>query len=55
MNFGSYLPGKFLGSTLVVVNLSDSEQIIELSVDSKNYKYNKSELIEQFPEVKKVR
>ena len=49
------MPGKFLGSTLVVVNLSDSEQIIELSVDSKNYKYSKPDLVKQFPETKKVR
>ena len=54
MNFGTYLPGKFLGSTLIVANLSECEQIIELSVDSASYKYKKEDLIKQYPDVKKV-
>ena len=54
MNFGTYLPGKFLGSTLIVANMSDCEQIIELSVDSNTYKYKKEHIVEQFPEIKKV-
>ena len=33
ISFNTYMPGKMLGSTLVVVNKTDSEQIIELSVD----------------------
>lgn len=41
MNFGNFLPGKFLGSTLIVANKTEYEQIIELSVDSLNYKYEK--------------
>ena len=48
MNFNTYLPGKLLGSTLMVTNLTDCEQIIELSVDSQNYKYYKSEIKKQF-------
>jgi len=44
MNFGSFLPGKFLGSTLIVANKTECEQIIELSVDGTNYKYKKDEL-----------
>ena len=54
MNFGTFLPGKFLGSTLIVANMSECEQIIELSVDSSSYKYQKSQIIDQFPDVKKV-
>lgn len=48
MNFNQYLPGKLLGSTLMVTNLTECEQIIELSVDSQNYKYYKSEINKQF-------
>lgn len=34
LNFGSYLPGgKLLGSSLHISNLSNFEQIIELSID----------------------
>ena len=51
MNFNSYLPSKLLGSTLLVSNISECEQIIELSVDSNNYKYNKNDIIKQFPGV----
>ena len=54
MNFGTYLPGKFLGSTLIVANKTDSEQIIELSVDGMNYKYKKDELVKRYPDIKKV-
>jgi hypothetical protein len=45
MNFNSFLPRKLLGSTLLVSNISECEQIIELSVDSNNYKYNKNDII----------
>ena len=45
MNFGTFLPGKFLGSTLIVANQTECEQIIELSVDGMNYKYKKEELV----------
>ena len=46
MNFGTYLPGKFLGSTLIVANMSECEQIIELSVDSNTYKYKKEHILQ---------
>lgn len=50
MNFNTYLPGKLLGSNLLVCNKTDCEQIIELSVDQQSYTYNKLSLAEQFPE-----
>ena len=37
-----------LGSTLSVGNLSDCEQIVELSVDSTNKRYKKSQIGEKF-------
>jgi len=35
INFGTFAPGKLLGSTLLVRNKSNSEQIVQLVVDSK--------------------
>ena len=34
LNYSTFYPGKMLGSTLSVGNLSNAEQIVELSVDS---------------------
>lgn len=34
LNYGTFYPGKLLGSTLVVGNLTNCEQIVELSVDA---------------------
>lgn len=42
LNYSSFYPGKMLGSTLSVGNLSDCEQIVELSVDAANLSYKKS-------------
>lgn len=39
LNYSTFYPGKMLGSTLSVGNLSDCEQIVELSVDSLNQSY----------------
>ena len=50
MNFNCYLPGKMLGSNLMIANLTDFDQIIELSVDSNSYKYNIAEIISRYPE-----
>ena len=52
MNFNSYYPGKLLGSTLMVTNLSNCEQIIELSVDQCNYTYNIQSMQTRFPNLK---
>ena len=49
MNFNTYYPGKLLGSNLMVANLSDCEQIIELSVDQINYTYNIDDLEIKYP------
>ena len=54
MNFNCYLPGKMLGSSLMIGNLTDFDQIIELSVDSNSYKYNVKETISRYPESKEV-
>lgn len=34
INFGTFAPGKLLGSTLLVRNKSDQEQVVQLVVDS---------------------
>lgn len=44
LNYASFFPGKLLGSTLTVGNLTNSEQIVELSVDSSTYTYNKKNI-----------
>ena len=34
LNFSAFYPGKMLGSTLIVKNISHWDQIVELSLDS---------------------
>ena len=51
LNYSTFYPGKMLGSTLSVGNLSDCEQIVELSVDSANISYVKSVIREKFEDV----
>jgi hypothetical protein len=51
LNYSAFYPGKMLGSTLSVGNLSDCEQIVELSVDSANVSYQKSMIREKFEDV----
>jgi hypothetical protein len=41
LNYTSFFPGKLLGSTLTVGNLTNCEQIVELAVDATSYTYNK--------------
>ncbi len=41
LNYSSFFPGKLLGSTLTVGNLTNCEQIVELAVDAASYTYNK--------------
>lgn len=48
LNYGSFLPGKLLGSTLNVGNNSSYEQIVELSIDAASFHYNKKELGDKF-------
>ena len=42
LNYASFYPGKLLGSTLQVGNTSEFEQIVELSVDSNTFSFNKT-------------
>jgi len=37
LNYSTFFPGKLLGSTLNVGNLTNSEQIVELSIDSSSF------------------
>ena len=48
LNYSSFYPGKMLGSTLSVGNLSNCEQIVELSVDAANTSYTKDFIKEKF-------
>jgi hypothetical protein len=48
LNYSNFYPGKMLGSTLSVANLTNCEQIVELSVDSVNLKYSISTINEKF-------
>ena len=54
MNFSAFLPGKMLGSNLVIGNTTDYEQIIELSVDANSYKYNINDIFDRYPETLNV-
>lgn len=42
------MPGKLLGSTLNVGNLTNSEQIVELSIDSGSFQFSKKTINEKF-------
>jgi hypothetical protein len=48
LNYSTFYPGKLLGSTLNVGNLSNCEQIVELSIDSSTFNYNKKQICEKF-------
>ena len=48
LNYATFFPGKLLGSTLTVGNLTNCEQIVELSVDSSTYTYNKKNIKERW-------
>ena len=45
LNYGTVNPGKLLGSILVITNTSESEQTVELSIDTKNDTYDREEVI----------
>jgi hypothetical protein len=48
LNYATFYPGKLLGSTLTVGNLTSCEQIVELSVDASSYTYSKRALRSKF-------
>ena len=48
LNYGTFIPGKLLGSTLNVVNESPFEQIVELSIDAASFHYNRKSITEKF-------
>ena len=48
LNYGSFLPGKLLGSTLNVGNTSPFEQIVELSIDAASLNYPKRDIATKF-------
>ena len=48
LNYSTFYPGKLLGSTLNVGNLSNCEQIVELSIDSNSFQFNKKQISEKF-------
>lgn len=47
LSFGTTLPGKNLGTNLLVGNLTDKDQIIELNVDSSSFNYKRKDLVTQ--------
>ena len=48
LNYGTFMPGKLLGSTLSVVNESSFEQIVELSIDAASFNYSKRVISEKY-------
>jgi hypothetical protein len=48
LNYATFYPGKLLGSTLTVANLTNYEQIVELSVDAQTYTYSKRTIREKW-------
>lgn len=54
LNYSSFFPGKLLGSTLTVGNLTNCEQIVELAVDATSYTYNKKHIISKWKLTKEV-
>jgi hypothetical protein len=48
LNYSNFFPGKLLGSTLNVGNLSNAEQIVELSVDSNSFQFNRKQINDKF-------
>ena len=49
INYGSFYPGKLLGSTLLVTNVTNQEQLVELSIDGSgeegNHEYDMGKLM----------
>ncbi len=48
LNYSTCLPTKLLGNKLIVANVTDYEQIIELTVDSSSYLYSRQEIHDGF-------
>jgi hypothetical protein len=48
LNYSTFFPGKLLGSTLNVGNMTNCEQIVELSIDSNSFQFNKKYINEKF-------
>jgi hypothetical protein len=48
LNYASFYPSKLLGSTLQVSNTSEFEQIVELSVDSNTFSFNKATIKDKY-------
>ncbi len=48
INFGTFVCGKILGSTLVVSNLTQSEQIVEVSIDGLMNDYQCKEIFSPY-------
>lgn len=46
ISFGKFMPGKMLGSTLVVTNISKHEQIVEIAFDNSQDSFTKAEVRE---------
>ena len=44
INYGKFICGKMLGSTIQITNTSSQEHILELSVDQQNEEYNCDEI-----------
>lgn len=51
LNFTTTLPGKMLGSTLLVGNQTDSEQVVELAVDTTSFQFSRHKIVEEFKDV----
>lgn len=52
LNFGTFYPEKLLGSILIVQNITDHDQIVELSIDSKTQIYDTERICNQNSEFK---
>jgi hypothetical protein len=48
LNYATFYPGKLLGSTLQVGNTSEFEQIVELSIDSNTFSFNKTQIKDKY-------
>lgn len=48
LNFSQTLPGKLLGSTLSVGNFTEAEQIVELSIETSTFNFNRQLINKKF-------
>jgi len=48
LNFEKTLPGKLLGSSLVVGNYSDCDQIVELSIDVQSFSFSRQKILQKY-------